>query len=133
MTPEQLLAEIADTLTVLQTEIPDLQVFPLWNENPTPPSFDVYPASPFLFGAAMGRQKQAFVTVRARVAVNDSVSAQQQLLALLDPTGPASVEAALEGVASVSEAGVNGFTQYADEGGDQKMLGCDWTMTAFLP
>lgn len=130
----ELLADIADALAPLADEIPDLNVYSHWTGVPTPPALDVYPGSPFQTGAGFGAgNNQVFLTVRARVAMLDPTAGQQVLLRLLDPADPASVEKALEDVAAVTEAGVSGFTQYADDApANERMLGCEWRVSTFL-
>jgi hypothetical protein len=126
--------EIADSLRPIADEIPDLQVYAYWNDNPSPPALDVYPATPFQLGAGFGiGDVQVYLTVRARVVLGDPESAQQLLLRLLDPGDPASVEAALTDVAVIpSDREVGGFRQYGDDSAEARMLGCDWTVSAFL-
>jgi hypothetical protein len=126
--------EIADALRPLSAEIPDLQVYPYWNDNPSPPALDVYPATPFQLGAAFGMgASQVYFVVRARVNMNDPESAQLLLLRMLDPHDPASVEAALIDVAVIpNDREVGGFRQYGDDTAEARMLGCDWTVSTFL-
>src|SRR5262249_33191576 len=101
---------------------------------PTPPSLDVYPGDPFQTGAAFGvRNPQVFFTVRSRVSTADTEAGQQLLLRMLDPQDPASVEAALQDVATVVDEGVSGFREYledANNGG--RLLGCEWRVSTFL-
>ena len=134
MTLAELLAEVAAALEPLRGEIPDLAIYPGWSDTPTPPALDVYPASPFQTGAGFGGGNQAFLTVRARVQMADPGAGQLLLLRLLDREDPASVEMALEQIdVGVTEGGVSGFTQYADDAPvNERMLGCEWRVTTFL-
>lgn len=130
----ELLQDVADALAPLADEIPELNIYPLWTDTPTPPALDVYPGSPFQTGAGFGpANNQVFLTVRARVAMHDPTAGQQVLLRLLDPADPACVERALGDVVAVTEAGVSGFTQYADDAPvNERMLGCEWRVSTFL-
>jgi hypothetical protein len=134
VTLPELISEVADALSPLADEIPDLNIYPGWSDVPTPPALDIYPANPFQTGAGFrAGNNQIFLTVRARVAMNDPAAGQQLLLRMLDPEDPASVEVALEDVAAVTEGGVSGFTQYADDAPvNERMLGCEWRVTTFL-
>jgi hypothetical protein len=132
---QELLLELVEALAPLQQELPELNVYAGYVENPTPPCIDVYPGTPFQEGAGMGvASKRVFFTVRARVGTGDMSSAQALLLRLLDPADVASVEAALLEVdAVVAEDGVIGFTQYADDSGAaERMIGSEWRIGAFL-
>lgn len=120
--------DVTEALEALQGVVGDLQVTGFWNDNPTPPSLDVYPGTPSQTGRAFGvAEKWLYLTVRARVLAADVEAGQGLLIRLLDPSDAASVEAALQEVATVVEDGVSGFTQYADDGpGVERMLGCEW-------
>lgn len=131
----EVIEEIAEALRPLREEIPDLQVYGFWNDEPTPPCIDVYPAIPFQTGAGFGAGNNlAYFTVRARVGMADSVAGQALLLRLLDPEDAASVEVALANADAVAgEDGVSGFTQYADDtSATERMLGCEWRVSRFL-
>jgi hypothetical protein len=129
-----LIEEVAEALQPIVDEIPDLNIYPGWSDTPTPPALDIYPATPFQTPAGFrAGNNQVFLTVRARVAMGDPAAGQQLLLRLLDPGDPASVEVALEDVAAVTDGGVSGFTQYADDAPvNERMLGCEWRVTTFL-
>lgn len=133
MSVRTLVDDIHLALTGLVDEVPDLQVTPLWNDNPTPPAIDFYPGNPFQEGAAFGvAQTQCFFTVRARVAMTDVDAAMNLLYRFLDVQDAASVEAALADVAVVVGDGVSGFVQYAeDAGASERMLGAEWRVTAY--
>lgn len=136
MTLQETQAGIADALRSVAAAIPDLQVYGYWNDNPTPPSLDVYPGDPFQDGAGFGTdQSQAFFTVRARVGMADNQAGQQLLLRMLDVQDPASVQQALEAAdaGTVVTEGVSGFRQYPeDSGATERMLGCEWRVQTFL-
>jgi hypothetical protein len=129
-----LVIDIADALQPITTEVPELQLYPYYNPNPTPPSIDVYPAEPFQQPSGYGvNSKYVWFTVRARVSVADPIAGSQLLLELLDPSSPASVEAALAQINVVVDANssVSGFRRYSDDQGDG-LLGCEWKVGAFL-
>jgi len=132
MTLEQILADMTAALQPLTTEIPELQISPYLNNNPTPPSLDIYPAETFQVGAGFGvGEKQLSWTVRARVSASDPEAGSRLLLRLLDSQDAASVEAALQDVAAVAKDGVvSGFRVYPDETAGQ-LLGCEWQMETF--
>ena len=132
------LGDIVEALTTalqpLTATVPDLQLYPYLNINPTPPSIDVYPGDPFQAGLGFGPDRSLFFTVRARVSTADSEAGQGLLLELLEPD--AGVEAALiddqtlGGVVAslaVTPDGVSGIRQYVTDtptGGS--LLGCEW-------
>jgi hypothetical protein len=93
----------------------------------------MYPGDPFQTGAGFGAgQSQMFFTIRARVSTADEESGQKLLLRMLDPTDPASVEAAIEDVATVVPEGVSGFREYIeDTAANGRLLGCEWRVSAF--
>jgi len=126
--------ELADALATLEQVIDGLQVHGFLNPNPTPPSIDVYPGDPFQTGAGFGvGSAQVFFTVRARVTTADSEAGQRLLLRLLDTHDPASVEAALEDVATVVQEGVTGFREYLEDTAENgRLLGCEWRVSLFL-
>jgi len=130
---QELAGAITTALEPLAQRVPGLQVYGYFNDNPTPPSLDVYPGDPFQNGAAFGVPSTlVYFTVRARVGTGDLEAAQQLLLRLLDVQDEASVEAALQDVATVTQEGVSGLRQYAeDSGASERMLGCEWRVAAF--
>jgi hypothetical protein len=133
---QQVVEAMAAALEPLTDAIPGLQILPYLNANPTPPSIDIYPGTPFQSGSGFGRDADCFFTVRARTTFADSVAGQQGLYRMLDPTGAASVQAALESdqtlggavqSLAVVEEGVSGFTEYVEDaqtGG--RLVGCEW-------
>lgn len=130
-----MLQAIAEALQPLEAEIEGLQVTPFMNVNPTPPALDVYPGDPFQTAAGFGvGNSQVFFTVRARASTADSVAGQRLLLRLLDPGDSASVEQALEDVATVVPEGVSGFREYLEQTVPSPgfLLGCEWRVSAFL-
>lgn len=123
------MADIADALAPLGDVVDGLQVTPFLNQNPTPPSVDVYPGDPFQSGTGMGvRSKSYYYTVRARVSTADLVSGQSLLLRLLDPDDAASVEVALTTpTRAVVPDGVSGFREYTEDAATSgRLLGCEW-------
>jgi hypothetical protein len=128
---QELITEMAEVLEPLQQQLPDLNVYGGYVENPTPPCIDIYPGTPFQVGSGFGvGSKRVYFTVRARVGTGDMTSAQALLLRLLDPNDPASVEAALLEAGAVvdnQEGLVTGFNQYADDSGAaERMIGSEW-------
>jgi hypothetical protein len=74
-----------------------IQVEPIRVANPTPPTIDMIPDTPFLERTAQGGHSwEAVFVVRARVGTVDNVSAQQLLLGLLDPRQDSSLRAVIE-------------------------------------
>ena len=126
--------EIAAALAPVVTAIPGLQVYPFLNANPTPPSVDVFPGDPFQTGAGFGvHNPQLFFTVRARVSTADREAGQKLLLRMLDPNDDASIEWALEDVATVVPEGVSGFREYLEDvATNGRLLGCEWRVSLFL-
>lgn len=135
------LIEIAEALAAalepIRTDVPDLQVYPYWLQNATPPSIDIYPGDPFQDGAGFGvGHNTVFFTVRARAATGDQDAGQQELLRLLDPNEPTSVENALTadqtlgGVVdsvAVTADGVSGYREYVEDTAvNGRLLGCEW-------
>jgi hypothetical protein len=127
---------MAAALAPLAATIDGLQVTGYMNINPTPPSIDIYPGTPFQTGSGFGDEAELYFTVRARTTFADHVAGQQGLYLLLDPAGPESVQAHLEAdqtlggtvqaVAVVPE-GVSGFTEYVEDvqtGG--RLVGVEW-------
>jgi hypothetical protein len=125
---------ISEALEPLTLEIPGLQNAGLDGDQPTPPSIDFYPATPFQEGAGFDvRGKRVFWNVRARVATADGASARRTLLRLLDTNDPASVEVALAGVDVVvgNDGEVSGFTRFTDDPvGD--LLAVTWRVEMFV-
>lgn len=134
MSVQDLWDSFGTALETLATEVPDLQVYTGWNENPSPPTIDVYPDTPFMDGAGFGvGSVKTYWRVRARVGMADSESAQRLLARLLDPTDPASVEAALQDTAVVTSEGVSGLDLFPEDSGiNERMIGATWRMSAFL-
>jgi hypothetical protein len=127
---------MAAALEPIAATIDGLQILPYMNPNPTPPSLDIYPGTPFQTGSGFGDEAEIYFTVRARTTFADHIAGQQGLYRMLDPAGPESVQAHLEtdqtlggvvqAVAVVPE-GVSGFTAYledAQSGGS--LVGVEW-------
>jgi len=125
-----LMAEIADALdAAIRDEIPNLQVTPFLNFNPTPPSLDVYPGDPFQEGLSFTvGDNRLFFTVRARVQTVDPKGGQMLLLRMMDPEDPASVEMALADIdVTVVAGGWSGFREYTDDAATNgRLLACEW-------
>jgi hypothetical protein len=129
---------MADALEPLRETIPDLQVYPYLNYNPTPPSIDIYPADLFQAPSGFGDDAEVFFTVRARTTTADHEAGQQALLRMLDRSAPESVEAALTndqtlgGVVqstAVAEEGISGYREYLeDPQANGRLIGCEWRM-----
>ena len=113
--------------------IENLQVVDLLNANPTPPSIDIYPATPFTESIAYGRgARQYWFTVRVRVTTADQNGGQELLLAMMDDGEPESVEAALRQIKTYAGAqlgdidGPSEYGSFTDTGQPGDMLGCTW-------
>jgi hypothetical protein len=132
---------IALALDPLTLEIDGLQLSPLFNPNPTPPSIDIYPGDPFETGTDFGGGSQLLFVVRARATTADHESGQRCLLRLLDRSDAASVEEALTkdqtlgGVVDslgIAENGVSGYTVYLDDvTGGGRLIGCEWRVEVY--
>jgi|1186.fasta_scaffold35470_3 hypothetical protein len=129
-----IMGQIALSLQPIMDEIPGLQIYPYLNTNPSPPSLDIYPGDPFQTGASFGMgNSQVFFTIRARVTTADQEAGTLLLLRLLDPNDAASVEAAVDDVATVVPEGVSGFREYLEEQvSNGRLLGCEWRVSLFL-
>ena len=128
--------QIAAQLAGLDSSYGELQVEPRRIFNPTPPAVDIYPADAVAqeqagFGFT---NRDAFLTVRARVTMADEDGGQDLLLELAD-TGATSIMAAI--AADPSLAGTvdalavesqSGFRVYEDVPGSGAYLGCEWTL-----
>lgn len=138
------LVEIAEGLAAalepLRAEIPDLQIYPYFLLNPTPPAIDIYPGDPFQGGAGFDpRKKMLFWTLRARWTTADPDASQQGLLSLLDPAG---LEAALltdqtlggtvDDIAVAGES-PSGYREYiADTAVNGRLLGAEWRVQVLM-
>jgi len=116
--------------------IDDLQITPLLNIDPTPPSVDVYPADPFQEGIAFGNANNDLrLSVRARVTTADHDAGQSLLLSMMDPTAATSLAKAIgadrqlgTACSSLTVEGPTGFGVYTDAGGQGSLLGAVWTV-----
>jgi hypothetical protein len=132
VTVQEIPAAIATALEPLAQVVPELNVYGYRNPNPTPPAIDIYPAPAFQVGAGFGtNDKRVAWIIRARVAQTDPEAAQRTLLRLLDPTDPASVEAALyassDDFAIGNDDQVIGLTDDPDG-----LASCTWQVSVFL-
>jgi len=130
----ELFENLAAAIRTISDEVPGLQVSPFVNLNPTPPSIDLLPGDPFQIGAGFGvGETQVFIRVRARVTTADSIAGQQLLLRMLDPNDPASVEAAMQDVAVMTNEGGSGYREYIEDVATTgRLLGAEWSVSAFL-
>lgn len=119
--------------------VENLQVVPRMNRNPTGPSIDIYPSTPFTETIAYGRGSRMYwFTVRARVNPLDQTGGQDLLLAMMDDGSAESVEEALRGVKTYAGAklgdieGPTEFGSFGDTGKPGDMLGCTWRV-ALIP
>ena len=118
--------------------ITDLQVDNRLNPNPTPPSIDIYPGSPFTESIAYGATRQFWFTVRARVLTGDNEAGQDLLLSMMDDETAESVEAAVRSSKTYAGAklgdveGPTEFGIFVDSGGEGNLLGCTWRV-ALIP
>lgn len=135
----QIRTNLATAVGTADPVIEDLQVEPLLNINPTPPSIDVYPADPFQEAIAFGRANNNMrFTVRARVTTAEHQEGQRLLLSMMDPRSDASVALAITAAGTatpthslggvVEHVGVEGPSNYGVfVENDGSLLGCTWT------
>jgi hypothetical protein len=124
----EIVEAMAAAISPIAATIDGLQVTPYLNANPTPPSIDIYPGTPFQTGTGFGSDEaELFFTVRARTTFADSVAGQQGLYRMLDPAGAESVQAHLEAdqtlgglvdAVAVAAEGVSGFTDWSAANGE---------------
>jgi hypothetical protein len=130
---------LVDALEPLRTDIPDLQLFPYWLANATPPTIDVYQADPFMDGLGFGNGGGAemFFTVRARVTTADSVAGQQLLDQIMEPETGVSAALTVDqtlggvvdtlGIGEEGAPGVSGLREYIEDVPvNGRLLGCEW-------
>lgn len=129
--------QIEDTLCGTASPlIADLQVAPVLNIDPTPPSVDVYPAEDFMEGLAFGKANSRYrLAVRARVSTAAHEEGQKLLLSLLDPSAATSLAQAIVAdrtlagsVSSLTVIGPSAYGIYRDAGGVGSLLGAVWTV-----
>jgi hypothetical protein len=132
-----LVREIKEALVValepIRATIEDVQIYPYFLNNPTPPAIDIYAGNPF-----MGSGPDMFFTIRARVSVADSDAGQQLLDEFLDPEGPTSIRAALIADQSLggvvdslsiaeTDSGISGLTEFVEDAAVRgELLGSTW-------
>jgi hypothetical protein len=127
--------QLETELSPLEASYGELQVVPRRVFNPTPPTIDIYPANVAQEQAGFGpANRDAFLTIRARVTMADEDAGQDLLLELSD-TGPGSVMAALAADPTLAEEVDNsavetqsGLRVYEDVPGSGAYLGCEWTL-----
>jgi hypothetical protein len=132
----EVVGAMASALDPLKLTIPDLQVYPFLNYNPTPPSIDIYPADLFQTGSGFRDDSDVFFTVRARTTTADHEAGQKALLRMLDRHAPESVEEALTldqtlggrvHSTGIAEDGVSGYREYLeDPQANGRLIGCEW-------
>lgn len=133
-----ILAALADQIrTTLGAAIDELQVEPRLVWRPTPPTIDLYPASPYQNAIAFGAvENELRVIVRARMGTPDHDAAFDTLIELCDPVGDLSVARAVEdddtlgGVVTqaVVTEGPSEFGAFPHPDGSGDLLGCTWTV-----
>jgi hypothetical protein len=128
-----ILADVVAALEPLTEVFEGLQITPYLNGNPTPPSIDVYPSSPFQVGASFA-DWQIFLNVRARVSTADPLAGQARLLRLLDPTDEASVAKLLETIdPPIAVLEVSEYREYLEDPAVAgRLLGAEWRVATFL-
>lgn len=133
---------LADQIrTVIQDDLPDIQVEPRMVLNPTPLCVDVYPADPAQEQMTFGNDPgEALFTVRARVNTVEHEEAQDLLLELMDPRSNTSVWGALQAnptltgkVGQVIPGRPSGFLMFQDASGQAgSLLGVQWVVRVIL-
>jgi len=133
-----IVSAMAAALEPLKATIPDLQVYPFLNPNPTPPSIDIYPADPFQSSSGFGQDMDTFWVVRARTTTADHEAGQRALLRMLDRGAPESVEEALTADQTlgglvqslgIPDEGVSGYRVYLeDPQGNGSLIGVEWRL-----
>lgn len=125
----------ANIESYLGTVISDLQVVDHWENNPTPPSIDIYPANPFQSPFRMRGNNDMRFTVRARVHTADQKAGQSVLLGLMNDTGPNSLSQAIISdrtlggeVGGLAIEEVGGLEEMRDIGGEGSYMGAVWTV-----
>lgn len=139
MIPEEiqlaLATQIETYLGGTATPLEGLQVVAYWNNNPTPPSIDVYPADPFQEAFRMRGDMDMRFIVRARVHTADEEAGQKVLMAMMNSSGDNSMGQAIMqdktlggkcGGLGIEEVG--GFQLMVDVGGEGSYLGALWTV-----
>jgi hypothetical protein len=136
----EIVEALALALEPLREDIPDLQIYPYWLANATPPTIDIYPGDPFQIGMGFGPRGgwQMFFTVRARVTTADSDAGQQLLYQMLEPeTGVAAALVADQTLGGVVDSlyigeegggsGTSGLREYVEDvATNSRLLGAEW-------
>jgi hypothetical protein len=131
---QALATQIDTTLAGTAQVIPGLQVTPLLNWNPSPPSIDMFPATPFQEPIAFGPgNNELNFTVRARVNTPDHEGAQELLLMMMDRNASESVALAILGdtslggkVEHVNVEGPSDYGVFIEPSGAGAFLSCTW-------
>jgi hypothetical protein len=125
---------LAAALEPLKDQITNLQIEPRLNLNPTAPSLDMYPGSPFAEGLSFNPEAGDYrFIVRARVETADMDSGFSTLMRLMDHMTATSVAAALEDdetlggtVDSLAVTQPAALNFYAHPSGQGSLLGTEW-------
>lgn len=136
---DALAAQLTATLVgTANPAVPLLQVENRLHPNPTPPTIDIYPGTPFTETIAMGRTRQYWFTVRARVSTAEHEGGQDLLLSMMDDASSQSVENAIRAIKTYAGAqlgdveGPTEFGVFVDPEGEGAYLGCTWRV-ALIP
>lgn len=140
VTLSEIIAEVANKIRdAIAPTVPDIQVEPRRNINPTAPSIDIYPGEPFRDDEGQGFGEVAgaiHLTVRARVSTVDYEANYDFLIELMDEesdTGIANIlmdDQTLNGMASSVRVDLHsGIGFYEDVPGKGALPGCHWPVT----
>jgi len=134
--PYEIAQALASQLeTTLGPLIEHLQVCDLWENNPTPPTIDIYPSvDGFQETITYTGYNEFFFDIRVRVLKSDLVGGQLLLYSLMSPFAATSLAKAIRADrtlgGAVSQAfvvsGPTGFGEFLDAGGQMSLLGCTW-------
>ena len=131
---EDIAAAIAAALAPVAATVGEsLVVEPWFVLNPAAPTIEIYPGDPFSEDLGFGDGASLFWTVRARIHTVEHLGAQSVLLALMEPSGDTSVEAALTAdqtlggvVGSLGVEGPSAYTEFFDQASQTRLLGVTW-------
>lgn len=132
---DQIQAQLCGTADPL---IENLQVVPYMLVQPTPPSIDIYPASPFQVPMGYGTgNNEIRLTVRARVSTAANEEGQKLLLTMMDPEAATSLTGAIMSDSTlgniVDDVGVmddspTDYGLFFDVNRIEAWLGATWTV-----
>jgi hypothetical protein len=120
-----------------------LQVSAWFLSSPTPPSIDIYPDEMEYHKAMQDGAADWELTVRAIVAGNSDIGAQQRLDPMLAMTGAGSLKEAIEGttpgaqtlgglVSDVTVTRTTGYRMYEISATQIDALGAQWTVAILV-